>query len=163
MKSALPENQLTHNALNFTRQIWLAGLGAFAKARQDSSQGFEALVQEGTTIDRQMKQSMDSRKSDPLPSGIEAAKNRVLVVQDRVMGSWNKLEEVFQIRVARALCRLEVPTQDDIQQLLQQMDQLSQTIQELTRVAELEAKTRKIHVTKTLEAVAIAQFTDPVA
>lgn len=45
---------------------------------------------------------------------------------------WDKLEQVFEERVARALSRLGVPTNKDVQQLTERIDQLSATIQELT-------------------------------
>ena len=34
------------------QQIWLAGLGAFAKAQEEGGKAFESLVKEGLTIQR---------------------------------------------------------------------------------------------------------------
>ena len=42
-----PETQLAAKVKNSANQIWLAGLGAFAKAQQEGVKMFEALVAEG--------------------------------------------------------------------------------------------------------------------
>lgn len=162
MKAELLENQQTHNVRDFSRQIWLAGLGAFAKAQQEGSQWFEALVEEGQALDHRMK-PMTVKNIEPMVRGIEVIKDKVLEIRDRATGVWNKLEEVFQMRVARALHRLGAPTQDDIQQLFQQMDLLSQNIQELTRVMEAEAKTRRVLAMGALKSTAVAGIANPVA
>ena len=64
---------------------------------------------------------------------------------------------------ARALCRLGVPSRDDIQQLFQQIDLLSQNIQELTQAAEMEPKVKKIRAVRSVESVAASTTTEPAA
>ena len=39
-------------------------------------------------------------------------------------GTWDKLEQVFEDRVARALSKLGVHTQDDVERLSQRVDAL---------------------------------------
>jgi poly(hydroxyalkanoate) granule-associated protein len=162
MKAELLDNQLTHNARDFTRQIWLAGLGAFAKAQQEGGKFFDTLVQEGQAVDLKMKQTA-SEKTGQMKGGVEALKDKVEEIRGKATGTWNKLEEVFQGRVARALRRLGVPTRDDIQRLFEQVDLLSQNIQELTRVAEAEVKAKKVRVLKVPEPGALAKIVDRVA
>jgi poly(hydroxyalkanoate) granule-associated protein len=94
-------------------QIWLAGLGAFAKAQAEGGKVFEALVAEGQKIQEQTK---------------VAADERIKEIRDRGAGAWDKLEQVFEDRVARALHSLNVPTRKDI-------DVLSKRVAELTEVA----------------------------
>lgn len=100
-------------------QIWLAGLGAFAKAQKEGSKVFDALVKEGQAVQKQAKKS---------------AENTLAEVKGSVSKSWDQLEQVFENRVARALHTLNVPTKKDI-------DALSH------RVAELTAVTKKISST----------------
>ena len=95
-------------------QIWLAGLGAFAKAQAEGGKVFEALVSEGQRIQEQTKSVADERISD---------------VRNRTVGAWDKLEQVFEDRVARALKSLNVPTHKDI-------EALSKRVAELTAAAE---------------------------
>lgn len=94
-------------------QIWLAGLGAFAKAQAEGGKVFEALVAEGQRIQEETKLAADERINE---------------VRSKATGTWDKLEQVFEDRVARALRSLNVPTHKDI-------DALSKRVAELTEVA----------------------------
>ena len=162
MKAYLLDNPLAHNVRDFARQIWLAGLGAFARTQDEGGKLFETLVQEGQAVDARMKNTADE-KIEPLKSGVETMKGKVEEIREKATGAWNKLEEVFQARVARALRRLGVPTRDDIQQLFQQVDLLNQNIQELTREAEAETKVRKVRAARAADPGALAKIADPVA
>lgn len=162
MKTDLFENQLANNVRDFARQIWLAGLGAFARTQDEGSKFFDTLVQEGRAVDIRMKKAAEEG-TGPVKGGVEILKDKVEGIRDKATGTWNKLEEVFQARVARALRRLGVPTQDDIQQLFQQVDLLSQNIEELTKTAETETKIRKVRTVKAVEPAVGARIVDPVA
>lgn len=162
MKANLLENPLTHNVRDFARQIWLAGLGAFAKTQDEGGKFFETLVQEGQAVDVRMKKTVDE-KIEPMKSGVETMKGKVEEIRERATGAWNKLEEVFQARVARALRRLGVPSRDDIQQLFEQVDLLSRNIQELTEAAAAEAKAKKVRAIKSPEPAVVARIAEPAA
>ncbi|MFO1117982.1 MAG: phasin family protein [Beijerinckiaceae bacterium] len=95
-------------------QIWLAGLGAFAKAQSEGNKVFEALVAEGQRMQDETRAAADERIA-------EARKSAV--------GAWDKLEKVFEDRVAQALHSLNVPTRKDI-------DTLSKRVAELTAATE---------------------------
>lgn len=151
MKTNLFENQVTGEVQDLTRQVWLAGLGAFSRAQEEGGKIFENLVQEGQVIDEQMKKAAIDT-SEQVKNGIGAVRGKVEEMYDKASDSWSKLEDVFQARVARALSRLGVPTHDDLQQLLAQVETLTQSIQELSQAHEPEAKPRKARVHKTAEA-----------
>ncbi|HOB62562.1 MAG TPA: phasin family protein [Candidatus Competibacteraceae bacterium] len=162
MKAKMLDHQLSDNVRDFARQIWLAGLGAFARAQREGGQLFETLVQEGQAVDKRLRHAVHERTEqakDEVTDEVDGAKGKVAVLRDQATGAWNKLEEVFQARVARALHRLGVPTQDDIRQLFQQVELLNRNIQELTQAAE--ARTRRNRAAKTAELVAVAKATDP--
>ena len=161
MKAYLLDTPLTQNVRDFARQIWLAGLGAFARAQDEGSKFFETLVQEGQAVDARMKKTADET-IEPMKSGVETMKGKVEEMRERATGAWNKLEEVFQSRVARALHRLGVPTREDIQQLFQQVELLSKNIQELTQAAEVETKAKKVRAIRAAES-ATAKVAEPVA
>ena len=163
MKAYLLDNPLTHNVRDFARQIWLAGLGAFARAQDEGGKFFETLVQEGQAVDARMKKTADET-IEPMKSGVETMKGKVEEMRERATGAWNKLEEVFQSRVARALHRLGVPTREDIQQLFQQVDLLSKNIQELTQAAEVETRAKKPRAIRSSEPAArVAEPVSPAA
>ena len=95
-------------------QIWLAGLGAFSKAQQEGTQLFNSLVKEGEAVQKRTQ---------------KVAGNAVAELRDNATGAWDKLEHVFEQRVAQALHILNVPTKKDI-------DHLSRRVAELTAVAD---------------------------
>jgi poly(hydroxyalkanoate) granule-associated protein len=101
-------------------QIWLAGLGAFSKAQQEGTDLFNALVKEGATVQKRTMQAADDTVAD--------VRGRVADFRESASGAWDKLENVFEQRVARALHSLNVPTKKDI-------DHLSRRVAELTSVA----------------------------
>ena len=107
------ENQLAVRVRESANQIWLAGLGAFSKAQQEGVKMFEALVAEGEKVQERTKVAADERLAE---------------VRAKASGTWDKLEQVFEDRVARALNRLSVPSRKDI-------DVLSQRVAELTEIA----------------------------
>ena len=104
------ENQLAAKIKDSANQIWLAGLGAFAKAQAEGQKVFDALVAEGQRVQEETK---------------TAADERIAEIKSRGAGAWDKLEKVFEDRVARALHSLNVPTRKDI-------DTLSKRVHELT-------------------------------
>ncbi len=157
MKAYLLENQLTHNARDFARQIWLAGLGAFARTQDEGGKLFESLVQEGQAVDARMREIADGK-----PAVSETiVKGKVEAIRERATGAWNKLEKVFQARVARALRRLGVPSRDDIQRLFEQIDLLSQNALELTQAAEAGTKARKARAIRSPDPAAV-KIAEPV-
>ena len=48
-------------------------------------------------------------------------------------GTWDKLEQVFEDRVARALSKLGVHTQADVERLSQRVEALSEAVNELIK------------------------------
>lgn len=121
-------------------KIWLAGLGAFSKAQLGSSKVFETLVHEGDAL------SQHARK---------LAGERVSLVTDKVSkvgteiskqanGTWDKLEHVFEERVARALERLGVPTREQFDALSRRLDELGKaSARKPSKTARPAAKSQK--------------------
>ena len=107
------ENQLAVKVRESANQIWLAGLGAFAKTQQEGLKMFESLVAEGERFQERTKTAADERIAD---------------MRAKATGTWDKLEQVFEERVARALHSLNVPSRKDI-------DVLSRRVAELSEIA----------------------------
>lgn len=119
----LSDHPLEGNLMDYARQIWLAGLGAFAKAEQEGSRWFETLVKRGEEVEIQFRKTAEGQ--------VNALRSRAEEARDKANDTWNKLEQVFQKRVARALTRLGVPTREDVQGLVQQVEALQNSIQAL--------------------------------
>lgn len=117
------ETLLTFSAdvRKYAHQIWLAGLGAYAKAGKDGIEYFRTLVAEGEELEEQGKGLISDR--------MESVTSRV----DDLKGKWeartgtrfNRVEEVFDERVASALERMGIPTKKDIDALSAKLDNLS--------------------------------------
>ncbi|MBV1775661.1 phasin family protein [Burkholderiaceae bacterium DAT-1] len=115
--SSLTENQLTSTIKDSAQQIWLAGLGAFAKAQLEGTKVFDALVKEGETIQKKTRKVADEKIAD---------------VTGKAVDTWDKLEGVFEARVQRALSSLGVPSRKDIDVLSKRVAELSALVERLT-------------------------------
>lgn len=116
-------NQLSEKIKESARQIWLAGLGAYNKAEEDTGKIFERLVKEGEELEHMTRGAVEKR--------FKAVEEHVGDVRDKASGTFGKLESVFDQRVSAALARLGIPTQRQMQELEQ-------------RVAELEAELKAL-------------------
>jgi poly(hydroxyalkanoate) granule-associated protein len=113
------------------QQIWLAGLGAFAKAQEEGGKVFDALVKEGTSIQRKTQAAAEEKISDATSRMATMATG----ISSRASGQWDKLESIFEERVSKALGKLGVPSAKDIDVLVARIDELNRN------VAKLSAKT----------------------
>lgn len=111
------ENQLASTVKESAQQIWLAGLGAFAKAQEEGGKVFDALVKEGESIQSKTRKVTDQKLAE---------------VAGKATGTWDRLEQVFEDRVARALGSLGVPSKQDIDSLSKRVVELSAAVQALT-------------------------------
>jgi len=95
------------------QQIWLAGLGAFSKAQAEGGKVFEALVKEGVNMQRKTQTVAEEKITEAAQRMTSAATE----MGSRAAGQWDKLETIFEDRVAKALGRLGIPTARDLQAL----------------------------------------------
>ncbi len=110
------------------QQIWLAGLGAFSKAQAEGGKAFETLVKEGLSIQRKTQAVAEERISEAT-SRVSSMANDI---SSKAAGKWDKLESLFEERVAKALGTLGVPTARDIEALMARIDELNAHVAQLT-------------------------------
>ena len=134
-KTPLTDNQVTQLAEQMAEkvkesanQIWLAGLGAYSKAEQEGGKLFDALVQDGEKLEAKTRALVDK----PL----NVAKETVETVRARATGSWEKVEKAFDLRVSKALHRLNIPTRSDVDELHSRMEELADEIRRVTELVE---------------------------
>ena len=119
------------------QQIWQAGLGAFHRAQAEGSKAFEALVKEGGTLQRKTQSAAEDKLA-------EAASKMSSIATDmsaKATGQWDRLETIFEDRVAKALGKLGVPSAKDISALVARVDELNKSVQQLS--AQVAANPRK--------------------
>ena len=133
-----PNKDVSQAVLDSSRSIWLAGLGAFSRAQAEGMRMFEGLVKQGEVLESKTKQAA----VDTAAAAKGAAKAKVKEVKDGVGGTWDKLEQVFEARVARALGKLGVHTQSDVKRLTERVDALSEAVNELIKSSGAKPATR---------------------
>lgn len=93
------DKQLASAVRTSAHQIWQAGLGAFAKAQEEGGKVFSKLVQEGTDLQKRTRSMAEDKVSEVTDTVTKVADG----VSKQASGSWDKLEQVFEDRVARAV------------------------------------------------------------
>ena len=114
------EAPMATNIRESANRIWLAGLGAFAKTQEEGEKLFQSLVKEGETVEKRAKATAEAR--------FEEAKGKVIEFRGKANQQFDRLEELFQERVAQVMHRMGVPTQNDIQELTQRVEALNQSV-----------------------------------
>jgi poly(hydroxyalkanoate) granule-associated protein len=109
------------------QQIWLAGLGAFSKAQEEGGKVFETLVKEGLSIQRKTQAVAEEK--------ISTATNKMATMATDITSKagtqWDKLENIFEERVAKALNKLGVPSAKDVEALIARIDELNKNVQKM--------------------------------
>ena len=124
--------------LESSRQIWLAGLGAFAKAQAGGLKVFETLVEQGEVLEKRTRHVA----TETAAAARGAARAKAREVSAMAGGTWDKLEQVFEDRVARALSKLGVYTQSDVERLSERVDALAESVNELLKATGVKPKRR---------------------
>lgn len=122
------DKQLAAVVRDSAQQIWLAGLGAFGKAQEEGVKVFDALVNEGKSLESRTRRMAETRVGMVGEKVGKAATQATA----KANATWDKLEQVFEDRVARALNRLGVPTNKDIHALAKRVEELNETVRRLS-------------------------------
>ena len=115
--------QLAKQVMDSAQKIWLAGLGAFARAQDEGGKVFSTLVEQGKEIEKKTRQVAGK--------AVENAKAQASETMGKAAGKWDKLEQVFEDRVHRSLNRLGVVTSNDVENLTRQVNELSESLRTL--------------------------------
>jgi poly(hydroxyalkanoate) granule-associated protein len=110
------------------QQIWQAGLGAFNKAQAEGSKAFEALVKEGVSLQRKTQSAAEEKISEATSKMSTMANG----ISHKASGQWDKLESIFEERVAKALNKLGVPSAKDVAALIERIEELNKSVQKLS-------------------------------
>ena len=119
------ETPVAANIRESANHIWLAGLGAFAKTQEEGEKLFQSLVKEGEKVEKQAMKAAEAR--------FKEAKGKVVEFRGKANQQLDRLEELFQERVAQVLNRMGIPTQEDIQELSKRVEALNESIMALKK------------------------------
>ena len=121
--------QFSSTVKDSAQQIWLAGLGAFSRAQEEGSKVFEALVKEGVSIQRKTQAATEEKIAEATSKMTGLASD----IQAKAGNRWDKLENIFEERVAKALSKLGVPSTSELNALTARIDQLEKNLQQMRR------------------------------
>ena len=110
------------------QKIWLAGLGAFERAKSEGPKMFETLVEQGRALGAKARE------------GADQAMRAVREGANDAGGKWDKLEQVFEQRVAKSLNRLGVITSKEVDDLSRQVRELNENVRNMMRGGARSAK-----------------------
>ncbi len=131
------------------QQIWLAGLGAFSKAQEEGNKVFGTLVKEGVSIQRKTQAVAEERISEATNKMTTMANG----ITSKATGQWDKLENIFEDRVAKALNKLGVPSAKDVDALIVRIDELNKNVAKLSAKTAASARSK---AAQSVEAVKVA-------
>ncbi len=126
--AGLLDNPLANAVRDSAQQIWLAGLGAFSKAQAEGGKVFEALVKDGVSLQRKTQTAAEDRITEVTSRMTSMAGG----ISGKATQHWDKLETIFEERVAKALNRLGVPSAKDVDALMARIDALSANVAKLS-------------------------------
>jgi poly(hydroxyalkanoate) granule-associated protein len=126
--SAMP---LGGSVKDSAQQIWQAGLGAFTRAQAEGTKAFESLVKEGVSMQRKTQAAAEEKISEATSKMSTMATD----ISSKASGQWDKLETIFEDRVAKALNKLGVPSAKDVSALIARIDELNKAVQKLSAQA----------------------------
>lgn len=104
-----------------SRDIWLAGLGAFATVEEEGSKFFTNLVERGKKREKKSKEQLDE-----VYKKIEESQKDV---SSRLEETMNMIEKKFE----GVLDRMGVPNRDEVQSLMKKVDKLSDRVDNLSK------------------------------
>ena len=91
----------------YTKQIWLAGLGAFSRAEEEGNKLFDSLVKVG--------EELESKTVDIADQTVEKVSEKA---RESVTDTKDKVEKLIDNSVHHSLNRIGLVTLKDVQQLL---------------------------------------------
>lgn len=103
----------------YTHQIWLAGLGAFARAETEGSKLFDTLVDIGKDLEVKTRDKSESR--------VDELRERVL---SRTGETMDKMERAFDDRLNKALSKLGIPNKKEVETLQRRVKELTQALED---------------------------------
>ncbi|MGD8430679.1 MAG: phasin family protein [Ectothiorhodospiraceae bacterium] len=114
--------------VQYARQIWLAGLGAYARAAEEGGKLFEALVAEGESAEARSRKLVEEQAGHM---------QRMVVApwsewMERSTELWSQMGRNLEDRMQKTLGGAGVATAQDVERLSQQVEALSKAVESLS-------------------------------
>jgi poly(hydroxyalkanoate) granule-associated protein len=128
--------------LDMLHQVWLAGVGAVARAQAGAPKLLEELIAEGAQVQAETKGAAEKALRGALGGVQETLSARMKKVRGGANDAFENLEKIFRTRVHSALTQLGVPSAGEVQSLSRRVDALNANIDKLARTRRAAPRTR---------------------
>jgi poly(hydroxyalkanoate) granule-associated protein len=132
-KKKREENELKASV----QKIWLAGLGALSAAEEGGNKLFQVLVDRGQEFDK-----------GPVTKAKKKVESAVKKVRDQAGKTFENLDSSIEGKIASALKKMGVPTQDEIAKLARRVDRLEAMLESKKPTIKKTAKKAASRTTK---------------
>ncbi len=113
------------------QQVWLAGMGAIARAQKEGPAAFQDAVTEGLKLLNRSRSSAEQMIRDVFESAQGSVQSRIGTARDQAAETWDNIEALFQSRVQKAMHQLGVPTAEEIRLLTRRVAELNENVKAL--------------------------------
>jgi poly(hydroxyalkanoate) granule-associated protein len=117
--------------LQGVQQVWLAGMGAIARAQKEGPAAFTDAVVEGLKLLNQSRSTAQRMMRGVFESAQANVQSRMGGARSQAQETWDNLESLFQSRVQRAMHQLGVPTADEIRVLTRRVAELNENVKQI--------------------------------
>lgn len=115
------------------QQVWLAGMGAIAKAQKEGPAAFQDAVADGLKLLTRSRSTAEQMIRDAFEAAQGTVEARFGSARDQATETWDNLEALFQSRVHKALQQLGVPSGDEIRLLTERVAELNENVKALAK------------------------------
>ena len=129
--------------LTMVHQVWLAGLGAVARAQQGAPKLLQELVAEGAQVQADTRGAAEKALRCAMCDMQQAISERVGKVRGEAADAFENLEKIFKSRVHTAMTQLGVPSAGEVESLSRRVDALNANIDKLARKRKAAPRVRK--------------------
>jgi poly(hydroxyalkanoate) granule-associated protein len=131
------------NVIENAQHVWLAGMGAVAKAQKDGPAAFQEAVAEGLQILTRSRTTAEKMIRDVFESAQGTMQTRFGSAREQATETWDNLEALFQSRVQKALQQIGVPNASEIRLLTKRVAELNDNVKALSAKSARSARAAK--------------------
>ena len=114
------------------QQVWLAGMGAIARAQKEGPAAFHEAVAEGIKLLNRSRSNAEQLIRDVFETAQDSVQSRIGSARDQASETWDNIEALFQSRVQKAMQQLGVPSADEIRLLTRRVAELNENVKALS-------------------------------
>ncbi|CEE22552.1 phasin family protein [Xanthomonas citri pv. citri] len=112
--------QISRRLGESAQTVWLAGLGALGRVQNEGSKLFDSLVREGAAYER----TGQRRAAESVDELREEVETQFEQARDTAVRGWDKLGKAFDERVRGVLRTLNIPEQEELENLRREVESL---------------------------------------